>query len=316
MRPTPQELSLFVKHKASSLGFSLCGITGALPPKRTEFFDWWVNMGFGAGMHYLRNQIKRRRSIEAILPGARSVIVCAMRFPSGEPGDSPREEGKPYGKVARYALHEDYHSRILPLLEELALALDGAAGTAGSKAYVDTGPLSERALASQAGIGWVGKHSLLIHKDQGSWLWLGEIVSRAELALDEPSADHCGTCRRCIDACPTGAILESLRSVDSRKCLSYWNIEHRGEIPQELHRPMGNWLLGCDICQEVCPWNAQSVRRGLPEPNIEWVNVEELLSLSKEEFNRRYGDRAVGRARYEGIRRNAKIVKKNFKSEL
>jgi epoxyqueuosine reductase len=177
---------------------------------------------------------------------------------------------------------------------------------------VDTGPLSERAFAAQAGVGWVGKHSLLINREEGSWLWLGEVITRAELAPDAPSADHCGTCRRCVDACPTGAIVEGLRSVDSRKCLSYWNIEQRGEIPPELHRPMGSWLLGCDICQEVCPWNAQSERRGRAAPPVEYVAADDLLALSPPELEARFRGKAAERARAEGLRRNALIVKKNF----
>jgi epoxyqueuosine reductase len=237
-------------------------------------------------------------------------VVCALRFPSGE--KAALEDERPYGKIARYALHDDYHDRLLPMLSDLALALDSAAEVTGSRAYVDTGPLSERAFASLAGLGWVGKHSLLINREEGSWLWLGEVVTRAELAPDEPSADHCGKCRRCLDACPTGAILEDLRAVDSRKCLSYWNIEHRGEVPKEFHKPMGNWLLGCDICQEVCPWNAQSARLGRPEPAAEYVAIEEILSLTNEEFSRRYRGRAVERARLEGLQRNARIVKGNI----
>lgn len=314
--PSPQELSEFAKEKASSLGFTLCGITGALPRGRTEFYDWWVGQGFGAGMHYLRRQVKRRKSIEEILPGAKSVVVVAMRYPASGNTSPPGDLGtRAYGKIARYALHQDYHDTLKPLLEQLALSIDSAAGTSGALAYVDTGPLSERAFAQEAGVGWVGKHSLTIHREEGSWLWLGEVLTRAELAFDAPATDHCGTCRRCIDACPTGAILENLRAVDSRKCLPYWNIEQRGEIPAELHRPMGDWLLGCDICQEVCPWNAQSARLGRAEPPVEWVAVDELLALDEAAFREQYKGRAVERAKLDGLRRNARIVADNFRAK-
>lgn len=312
MRPHPQELAAFAKEKASSLGFTLCGVTGALPRGRTEFYEWWVGQGFGAGMHYLKKQVKRRKSVEEILPGARSVVVVAMRYPGGDTSPPPDLDQRAYGKIARYALHQDYHDTLKPLLEQLALAIDGAAGVTGALSYVDTGPLSERAFAQEAGIGWVGKHSLTIHREEGSWLWLGEVITRAELARDEPATDHCGTCRRCIEACPTGAILEDIRAIDSRKCLPYWNIEQKGEIPGELRKPMGQWLLGCDICQEVCPWNAQSARRGRPEPPVEWVPVEELLALDEEAFRARYKGRAVERAKLAGLKRNAAIVKDNF----
>jgi epoxyqueuosine reductase len=312
---SPEELSAFAKSKAASLGFALCGITGSLPRKQTEFYDWWVSMGYGAGMQYLKRQRNRRKNIKAVLPTARTVIVCAMRFP-GAPPAPPADLGqRAYGKVARYAQHTDYHDKILPLLQALATALDNAAGTKGAVSYVDTGPLSERAFAARAGVGWVGKHSLVINREEGSWLWLGEVITAANLAHDAPAADHCGKCRRCVDACPTGAILEDLRAVDSRKCLSYWNIEHRGDIPIEFHPPMKDWLVGCDICQEVCPWNAQSERAGHAAPQVEYLAADDLLALTPEQFAARFRGRAVERARLEGIQRNASIVKRNFQKD-
>lgn len=308
---SPSELSTFVKNRSRELGFSLCGISGPIGRKRTEFNDWWVDQGFGAGMFFLKTQKERRKAIEAILPGAQSVVVCALRFPGG----LEIKPNEPVGKVARYALHDDYHERLLPLLKDLALRLDDAADSEGSLAYVDTGPLNERAFAAEAGIGWVGKNSMLIHPEEGSWFWLGEVVTRAKLAPDEPLADHCGKCRRCIDACPTGAILEEIRAIDSRKCLSYWNIEHRGPIPEEFHKPMGEWLLGCDICQEVCPWNSHSLRRGRAEvgaPPAEYIPLEEILGLDKTAFKAKFAKRAISRAKLEGLQRNATIVKKNI----
>ena len=309
---SPKELSAFVKAEASQLGFTLCGVSGPLARGRSEFFNWWVDQGFGAGMFFLKRQKERRKDLEAILPGAKSLVVVAIRFP-GAPG-APPPPAEAYGKVARYVQAEDYHREILPKLEELARRLDAAAGTTESKAYVDTGAINERAYAAQAGIGWVGKNALLIHPEEGSWMWLGEIVTRAELAADEPIADHCGKCRRCLDACPTGAILETLRAIDSRKCLSYWNIEHRGPIPQEFHKPMGDWLLGCDICQEVCPWNAHSLKKGRAEagaPQPGYLPLSTFEKLSEEEFRARYGKSALARPKLAGLQRNAEIVKKN-----
>lgn len=302
-----------IKAEASRLGFALTGITGPISRGRAEFNSWWVDQGFGAGMFFLKNQKKKREDIEALLPGARSVVSCALRFPGGV-------EVKPageVGKVARYALHDDYHDRLLPLLEELATFIDSACGTEGSLAYVDTGAINERAFAAASGLGWIGKNAMLIHPDEGSWFWLGEVITRAELPQDEPLADHCGKCRRCLDACPTGAILEGLRAIDSRKCLSYWNIEHRGPIPQEFHRPMGEWLLGCDICQEVCPWNSHSLKKGrsaVGAPPAEYLALDEILALDKPEFKAAFARRAVSRAKVEGLQRNARIVKKNLDS--
>jgi epoxyqueuosine reductase len=316
MPPSPTELSQFTKSEADRLGFHLCGVSGPLGRGRTEFHEWWVDQGFGGGMVFLKQQKKRRRSLDEILPGAKSVVVCALRFPGQAGGGEapPDANERAYGKIARYALHEDYHARLLPKLEALAAAIDKAAGTEGSLAYVDTGAISERAYALQAGLGWIGRNSMLIHPEEGSWFWLGEVVTKAELAADAPVADHCGKCRRCVDACPTGAILEDLRAVDSRKCLSYWNIEHRGPIPGELHRPMGDWLLGCDICQEVCPWNSHSARRaraaeGLPP--VEYIPLEEILALTPENFRALYKSRALSRAKLEGLKRNAAIILEN-----
>lgn len=308
---SPSELSSFIKQQANELGFALCGISGPLPRGRGEFNSWWVDQGFGAGMFFLKTQKERRLSLDAILPGAKSVVVCALRFPGGV----ETKPDVPAGKVARYALHEDYHDRLLPLLKELGSKIDAAAGVEGSLAYVDTGALNERALAAQSGLGWIGKNAMLIHPDEGSWFWLGEVITRAALTPDEPMADHCGKCRKCLDACPTGAILEDLRAVDSRKCLSYWNIEHRGPIPTEFHRPMGEWLLGCDICQEVCPWTSHSLRRGRAEigaPPAEYIPLDEILSLDREEFKAKFARRAISRAKVEGLKRNAEIVKKNI----
>lgn len=309
---SPEALSHHIKQEAFSLGFSLAGVSGPSRRRDVEFHEWWVRQGFGAGMFFLRNQLPRRKSLEAILPGAQAALVCALPFPGGE----ELRPSEPAGKVARYAMHSDYHDRLLPLLKELGSRLDQAAGTEGSLAYVDTGPVNERALAASAGLGWIGKNGMLIHPKQGSWFWLGEIITRANLAPDSPMADHCGSCRRCLDACPTSAILEDLRTIDSRKCLSYWNIEHRGDIPQELHKPMGEWLLGCDICQEVCPWNHHSLKHGRAElgaPPAEWIPLEEILSATEADFKKRYGSRAVARAKFSGMQRNAKIVKGNLR---
>ncbi len=314
MQPTPGELASFAKEKAVSLGFDLCGITGALPRGQREFYEWWVDQGYSAGMAYLRAQKRRRFSIEKILPGAKSVLLCAQRIPPGAVS-APEDLGKrAYGKLARYSLHADYHAQLLPRLGELAMAIDGAAGTTRGHFYVDTGPISERAFGALAGVGWIGKHSLLINKELGSWLWLGVVITRASLQPDEPVADHCGKCRRCLDACPTGAILEDIRAVDARKCLSYWNIEHKGSIPEAFHKPMGDWLVGCDICQEVCPWNAQSERKGRPLPSVEYVAADEILEMTEEEFLARFQGRALERAGLAGLQRNAKIVKANHEN--
>lgn len=307
-----QELSARVKAEATQLGFTLCGISALLRSGRSDFFDWWVDQGFGAGMFFLKRQKARRRDLDSILKGAKTVVVCAIRFPGNSEPKAPPPE--PHGKVARYVQAEDYHREILPKLEELGRRIDALAGTSDSKAYVDTGAINERAYGAQSGVGWVGKNALLIHPEEGSWFWIGEVVTRADLAPDEPLADHCGKCRRCLDACPTGAILEDLRAIDSRKCLSYWNIEHRGPIPEEFHKPMGDWLLGCDICQEVCPWNAHSLRRGRAEvgaPSPGFVRLDTFDEMGEDVFKRLFGKSAMSRPKLSGLQRNAAIIRKN-----
>jgi epoxyqueuosine reductase len=296
-----------VKQQAEALGFALCGVSGPLEKKHTDFYEWWVQQGYGAGMFYLRSQLSKRQDLEKILPDAKAVIMLAMPFPGG--GQNPPDSPSPAGKVARYAVNEDYHHTLLPKVQELAEALDRSCGSK-SLAYVDTGALNERAYAAQGGIGWIGKNAMLIHPDWGSWLWLASIVTTAPLAPDPLLADHCGKCRKCIEACPTGAILENLRAVDSNKCIPYWNIEHRGEIPETIATKMDPWILGCDICQEVCPWNSHSLKMGrkdMGEPLVEWQPLAEILQMEKSEFGK-FQDRAHSRAKWEGWQRNAKIL--------
>ena len=303
-----QEKTEAIKREALRLGFQLCGISGKLSAKNSEFYEWWVNQGFGADMHFLKTQKKRRRDISEVLPGAKSVIVCALRFPGGPERLAKADEGK----LARYAAGEDYHNRLLPLLSSLAKFTDQKCNSEGSLAYVDTGPIGERAFAAQAGIGWIGKNAMLIHPEEGSWFWIGEVITRAALTPDSPMADRCGKCRACIDACPTQAIFEGIRAIDSRRCLSYLNIENRGTIPKEFETKMGSWVLGCDICQEVCPWNQQTLRTGRKEigaPPVELVSLEEIMNMTPEQFQHKYKKRAVSRPKLVGLKRNAKAVK-------
>ncbi len=311
--------SSHIKEKAKEIGFHLVGISTGATEKDKQFYNWWVDQGFGADMFYLRAQKERRQQLSEILPGAKSAIVCAMRFPgSVEDSTPPDLDTKSYGKIARYALHDDYHDTIKPKLNALADWIDTEYSGTKSLAYVDTGAIPERALAKEAGLGWIGKNAMLIHPEEGSYFWLGEVITTLELPPDLPISDHCGKCRRCLDACPTGAIFEDLRAIDSRKCLSYWNIEHRGAIPDQFHAPMQDWLLGCDICQEVCPWNQQSLRKARVKeglPPVEWLASDEILALDAAEFKAKFAKRAVSRSKISGLQRNAAIVKKNWQTK-
>lgn len=294
---------------AQDLGFPLIGFSGPLEKKYTDLYSWWVQNGFSAGMFYLKTQEEKRTDITQILPGAKTVVICAMPFPGGEPSVINSEKGA----IARYASDKDYHLTLKPLVKQIAQKIDELYSTT-SVAYVDTGPLSERSHAANAGIGWIGKNAMLIHKEWGSWLWLASIITTAEIPYDALSTDHCGKCRKCVDACPTQAILDDLRMIDANRCLSYWNIEHKGNIPREISEHMSPWLLGCDICQEVCPWNEHSLRKArsdIGSPKQETFSLSELQKTTKTDFQKKYLDTALARPRWKGIQRNTDILSKN-----
>lgn len=313
MARTPLEDS--IKEKAKILGFAIVGFARDVPESAADFYDWWTEQGFGAEMSYLTRHREKKRSISHVLPGARTAILCALPFPGGEPV-IPEE---PSGKIARYAFGRDYHEVLAEKLTELARFVDENADvrpTEPSRAFVDSAPINERSLAEAAGIGWIGKNAMLINPEFGSWFWLGEVLTQVELAADAaPLADRCGSCRRCLDACPTQAILEDKRAIDSARCISYLTIEKKGAIPDEFHTAIGDWLVGCDICQEVCPWNKHSLkhgRRNLGEPQVEWLAVNKIATMSPEEFKARFGERAISRTKLAGLQRNAEIVRGNL----
>ncbi len=310
------DLTRRVKEEALRLGFSRVGIAREVPKERLDFYDWWVAQGFGADMSWLARHSEKKRDWSLLVPGARSAVVCLLRYPGSSPPANPVSE--PHGKLARYSVGEDYHHVLQPMLDRLANFLRQSGATA-ARGFVDSGPVAERSLGALAGLGWIGKNSMLIHPEEGSWFWIGEVITSLELAPDAPIADHCGKCRRCLDACPTQAILEDKRAVDSRRCLSWLTIENRGPIPEEFHSAMGSWILGCDICQEVCPWNDHSLRKarqeiGAPQPEL--VPLREIDELSGEDFQKRYRHRAAGRPKREGLQRNAVIARKNLDAPL
>lgn len=307
-------LSQLAKEKARELGFALVGIAGDTPPAAADFYDWWTEQGFGGEMNYLTRHREKKRSLQMVLPEAKGAVVCALPFPGSEPGEA---NDAPSGKIARYAQGRDYHFVMKEKLDELARALDEAGKPAlPSLAYVDSGPINERSLAASAGLGWIGKNAMLINPEFGSWFWIGEVVTQLDLAPDQALSDRCGTCRKCIDACPTSAILEDKRAVDARKCISYLTIEKRGEIPAEYKDAIGNWLVGCDICQEVCPWNSHSLKKGrqpLGAPLAELTSLDHVEKMSEQDFKQEFGIRAISRTKLAGLKRNAAIVRGNIK---
>ena len=294
-----------VKALALELGFDLVAIGSADPPEHGQAFTRWVEAGYAGDMRYLERRRDERLDPQSVLPGARSVVCLALNYYQGEPADPSWEP------VARYAWGRDYHDVITPRLERLAAHLAEASG-ARSKAYVDTGPVLERDLAARAGLGWIGKNSMLLHPDLGSWFFIGVLLTTAALDHDEPLPDRCGSCRACLDACPTEAFVAPY-VLDARRCISYLTIEHRGEIDPALHRDVGQWQFGCDLCQSACPWNRKSpiTREASFHPTRPYPGAEAVARMDEGRFKERFAGTALLRPKASGMRRNALIALAN-----
>jgi epoxyqueuosine reductase len=242
-----------IKNKAYDLGFDLVGIAPLGPFPESNFYPRWLENGYAGDMHYLDRQKHAKLQPDSVLPGAKSVIVCAINYNTRKPYtqlDSLR------AWISRYAWGVDYHDSVGRKLKAFAAWIEESAPQR-TRAYVDTGPLLERVYAKYAGIGWFGKNTCIINQRSGSWLFLGCILTDLEIQHDAPAPDRCGTCTRCLDACPTGALVAPY-ILDSRKCIAYSTIELRGEIPEAHRHEIGHHLFGCDICQDVCPWNRKA----------------------------------------------------------
>jgi epoxyqueuosine reductase len=256
---------------------------------------------------------EKRADPAILLPGCRAVVVAAMNY---WPGADEAEPRAGEGRVALYARGRDYHKVLGAKLKALAAWLDAESG-ATSRAFVDTGPVLERAWAERAGVGWIGKNANLLTRGMGSWLLLGEILTTAALDPDEgPHAEFCGSCTACLDACPTGAI-ESAGVVDAHRCISYWTIEHRGAIPEERRPGLDDWIFGCDVCQTVCPWNVSFAQETSADAfsrrdDLRSLDAEEILGLDEATFRARYSGTALMRATWRGMRRNSCIVLGNL----
>ena len=311
MRTPPtrdDDLEHRIRAQAYGLGFDLCGIATLGEVETADDFEHWLGKGYAGEMHYLPNRAAQRRDTRLLYPGATSAIVIGLDYGGREPS----------GPVARYARGDDYHELMVDRLRELHRWIEGELGReVGGKAYVDTGPILERDLARRAGLGWFGKNAMLINPRLGSFFFLGALLVDLDLVADAPfEADRCGSCTRCLDACPTGAIVAP-QELDATRCISYLTIELRSEIPLGLREKIGENLYGCDICQDVCPWN---VRFGseLEEPAFAArpavagkearTLARELLAMTREEFSAAFRHSPMKRAKLRGLKRNAAVV--------
>ena len=297
-------LSESVKARAFDLGFDRVAIGSASPPEHRDAFRRWVDAGYAGTMGYLERRLGERVEPARVLPGARSVVCVALNYYQGELAPDPS-----WAPVARYAWGRDYHDVMTPRLDALGAYLAEACGAA-SRGYVDTGPVLERDLAARAGLGWVGKNTMLLHPELGSWFLIGVLLTSAELDFDEPLPDRCGSCRACLDACPTGAFAAPY-VLDARRCISYLTIEHRGAIDPALEAELGPWQFGCDVCQDACPWNRKSpvTREGAFLPTVSYPGAEGIGAMDDAELRARFKGTALLRAKPAGLRRNAAIAR-------
>ncbi len=291
------------------LGFSKIGIARAERlDAESERLDEWLARGYHAGMRWMAARRDERTDPQIILPGARSIISVAVNYYT----PTMHSEDRSKGKISRYAWGDDYHDVVRERLEKLLSFIRSRKPEASGKAYVDTGPVMDKAWAQRAGIGWQGKHTNLITEEYGSWVFLGEILVDVELEYDNPALDLCGNCTLCIEACPTDAITEPY-VVDSNRCISYLTIEHRGSIGEELGMKFEGWIYGCDICQDVCPWNIRyskpsDVREFHPRPENTAPELSGIAELSQGGFSARFRKSPVKRTKREGLIRNARIA--------
>jgi epoxyqueuosine reductase len=303
------DLAARVKAVALEAGFDLAGIARADAPPELAFFAEWVGRGHAGEMAYLTSQVAKRSDLRAAFPWARSVLCVGLQYDTPRPYSTAVHASR--GWISRYAWGDDYHAVMQSMLDRVADRLRAEAGPHESRAYVDTGPIAEKAWAAAAGLGAWGKNACLLHPEHGSWFFLGEIVTDLDLPADSPRADMCGTCTACLDACPTRALVAPY-VLDARRCISYLTIEVKGAIPEEHRQGMGRHVFGCDICQDVCPWNRKRRHHGgtafEPRPGADAPDLARLAGLGEEEFRERFRHSPVKRAKRRGLLRNVAVA--------
>jgi epoxyqueuosine reductase len=308
-----QETREKIRHKALSLGFDDCRFTTSASPESGERFLKWLDNSFHAEMKWIAREksVELRLNPEKILPGAKTIICLAKSYYTGE-----AQEGSLESCVARYARVPDYHKTLKAPLEELAHFVSSLSSPPSkSLCFLDSGPLLERDLAQRAGLGFIGKHNSLVSKTLGNWFFLAEILTTLQMDADAPAVNLCGSCQKCLEACPTGA-LRAPWVLDSRKCLSYMTIEYRQDIPEEYHAAMGTKFFGCDRCLEACPWNEVVSCEAKPSVHISELplSLKKLEQMSENKFKEYFSSSALARARRAGLIRNLRIAHKNAKN--
>jgi epoxyqueuosine reductase len=303
-----------IKTRARELGFDLCGIARADSYPELSALPDWLDRGYAATMAWMHRSADKRADVRHVLPNARSVIVTATLYNTERPYSE--DVASDVARISRYAWGDDYHDVLKARLDALLAWIRGGLEPEDveafeARAYVDTGPVQERVYAQYAGLGWIGKNTCLINPELGSWLFLGEIITTLDLEADAQGLERCGSCTRCLDACPTGALVEP-GVLDSGRCLSYLTIEHRGEVPAEYHAAIGTHIYGCDICQEVCPYNQPAPTSGdspwQPRAGLDLPRLVDLASRSDDELRSLIKGTPMTRAKVAGLRRNLDIA--------
>ena len=296
--------------EAKKQGFDLIGFAPSeLLSEEIEKLERWLNENFHAGMEYMERNIEKKKDIRNLLPSAKSVISLGLNYYT--PGKYSNDRSK--GKISRYAWGKDYHLIIWEKLDKLVEEIKKINNKFEAKTYVDTGPVMDKVWAVKSGIGWLGKHTNVINKEYGSWFFIANLITNFEFQYSLPVEDFCGSCRACIDACPTDAIIDEY-IIDANKCISYLTIENKNDIPEKFRGKFNNWIFGCDICQDVCPWNNKfskisNVEEFLPANGNMEIAITDVLSISKEDFKKRFKESPVKRAKLAGLKRNAAFLK-------
>jgi epoxyqueuosine reductase len=305
MKSTSRNTQL-IKSIATDLGFSFCGISKAeFLKEEAPQLEEWLKRGYHGKMSYMENHFDKRLDPTLLVPGAKSVISLLYNY------YPEKDLANDNLKIAKYAYGEDYHFVIKDKLSEFLQHIQNEIGDVQGRAFVDSGPVMERSWAKKSGIGWIGKNSLLLNKSMGSFFFLAELIIDLELEYDGPAKDYCGTCTACMDACPTDAIPQPY-VVDGSKCISYFTIELKEEIPSSVKGKFENWIFGCDICQDVCPWNSFSKphqeNRFSPHPDLKNMTQSDWREITDEVFQKLFKKSAVKRTKLEGLKRNVRFV--------